>query len=63
MGWQENLFGEDMPPEWMWALPDSLEDWFAEVERRREQKYGTSKDEDESSLMMSNELADEKRRS
>lgn len=47
-----------MPPEWMWHLTDELEEWFAEVERRRRDRYGLDKDEDrDAPEMLANELA------
>lgn len=55
--WQENLAQDEMPPAWMWPFEDELELWFEEVERRRSEKYGTSRSEDESVPMMQNELA------
>lgn len=38
--WQENLPGDEMPPRWMWHLDWKLEEWFKQVESKREQKYG-----------------------
>jgi len=39
--WQENLTGDEIPPTWMWHLSSELETHFGEVERRREEKYGS----------------------
>lgn len=61
LAWQENLASDEMPPEWMWALDEELEEWFEEVEAVRKDKYaspGASSDETE---MMSNTLARGKR--
>lgn len=57
LNWQENLMTEDMPPEWMWPLPDELEDWFKDVKARHDEKYGTGeKDDDDVTDMTQNEL-------
>lgn len=49
--WQENLMSEEMPPEWMWPFDAELEDWFSEVERARDAKYGTGDDREETNMM------------
>lgn len=56
--WQENLFDEDLPPEWMWPLSDELEDFFAEVTARRKEKYGDGggSSRDDEPEMYQNEL-------
>lgn len=56
LGWQENLTKEDMPPEWMWPLTDELEEWFDEVSRRMEERYGTGDYRDDAPDMEQNEL-------
>lgn len=60
LDWMENLVKEEMPPDWMWPFEDELEQWFADVEEKRKQKYGgggdTSSDES-SGPMMKNEFA------
>ena len=60
LSWQENLMDDEMPPEWMWALDEELNEWFEEVEFRRKQKYGGNDDES-TAPMMQNELARERR--
>lgn len=45
LNWQENLSSEDMPPVWMWNLEHELEEHFAEVEERRDERFGP-RDED-----------------
>lgn len=57
MAWQENLMSEDMPPAWMWPLPDVLEEWFDEVAARHKARYGGDSDRDEDVPMMQNDLA------
>jgi hypothetical protein len=53
--WQENLTSEDMPPEWMWPLNDSLDEWFEEVDARH--RSGSRPDPVEDAPdMMSNDL-------
>lgn len=58
MQWEENLLADDMPPEWMWALPEDLAEWFDEVEQRY--RSGRTRDEDEGE-MVDNELARNRR--
>lgn len=52
---------DEMPPRWMWHLDDPLEDWFVDVEQRREERHtpdSTSSNEDSSSGMwVQNEYA------
>jgi hypothetical protein len=62
--WQENLFDEDMPPEWMWPLVDELDDHFAGVLARRKERYGSGgrDDDDDAPDMLQNELTKGKRR-
>jgi hypothetical protein len=57
MQWEENLLEDDMPPEWMWGMPDDLEEWFDEVSARY--REGRTRDDDES--MVENELARDRR--
>lgn len=63
VSWQENLPEDEIPPEWMWPLDYELEQWFENVKRKREDKYGRSDDDDRDEVpMMSNQLAARKRR-
>jgi hypothetical protein len=55
LSWQEHLTKEDQPPEWMWALDDELEEWFSELEVKRENRYGGGNDY--TPPMMTNQLA------
>lgn len=60
MSWQENLMDDEMPPLWMWHVDSALEDHFADVKRRREDRHrspGRGDDGDEGGRMMSNALA------
>ncbi len=57
--WQENLSEEEMPPQWMWHLEWELEDWFAEVDRKRKEKFGGDEAADDAN-MMGNDLARER---
>ena len=57
----ENLTKDEMPPDWMWPFDDELEQWFADVEEARNQKYGggsASSDGESSGPMMKNEYAE-----
>jgi len=58
MQWEENLLGDDIPPEWMWGLPDDLSEWFDEVEERYRSGRATR---DDSEDMVDNELARDRR--
>lgn len=62
--WQENLFDEDMPPEWMWPLVDELDDHFEAVMARRKERYGGSGNTEleDAPDMVQNELTKGKRR-
>lgn len=63
LGWQENLAKDETPPEWMWSLDDELEKWFDEVEEARREKYGVSRDHDDTIVpMMQNEMTRNRRR-
>jgi hypothetical protein len=62
LNWQENLPGDEMPPQWMWAFDDELELWFEDVEAKREAKYGGGSSGDEQAPMMGNELSAGRRR-
>lgn len=61
LDWHENMTKEEIPPKWMWHLDHELDDWFEEVERLRDEKYGRSGDSDseDSGPMMKNELLEE----
>lgn len=52
---------DEIPPRWMWTVDHDLDIWFEEVERKREEKFGTggSSDDEPAGPMMRNELADE----
>lgn len=65
LSWQENLSEDEIPPEWMWPLDHELVLWFDEVKRKRDEKFGRPDDDDDDRTdvpMMSNSLADAKRR-
>lgn len=55
LSWHEVLLREDVPPRWMWHLPDELEDWFEEVRARHDR--GSPVDDREEVPMWENELA------
>lgn len=59
----ENLEAKEQPPQWMWPFEDELEKWFEKVKRLRDEKYGTSSDDDDDSGdgFTDNELANELR--
>ena len=38
LGWRENLLTEEQPPKKIWGDSEALDAWFAEVERKREDK-------------------------
>ncbi len=51
---------EELPPQWMWHLDDPLEDWFAEVDRKREERISgdsSSLSDDNSGTWVENEYA------
>ena len=54
LDWHENLGPDDLPPEWMWHLPEELETHFAEVKRRRDEKSSGDSSGDETVPMMKN---------
>lgn len=39
LNWQENLFGDEMPPGWMWHLDWEIEAWFEKLKIERERKH------------------------
>lgn len=45
LGWYEHLPSEEIPPNWMWAFSDELEEWFEEVSLARKSKYGLADDD------------------
>lgn len=56
----ENILPDELPPEWMWHLEHELDDWFKEIERKRQEKYGASNTGSEEKLpgeMVKNEFA------
>jgi hypothetical protein len=58
--WQENLMPDEMPPHWMWHLDGTLDDWFAEVERKREDRHHNPEgavNDDSSGSWVENEYA------
>lgn len=56
INWYENLPKEEVPPERLWADAEGLEQWWARIERNRED--GTSGgDDDDSDGMQENDLA------
>lgn len=55
LSWQDNVPRKDMPPEWMWCLPDELVDHFEEVRAAREE--GRERDDDDAPGMLRNEYA------
>ena len=63
LDWYENFTKDEMPPQWMWHLDHELEEWFKEVTRLRDEKYGTSSrsDDREQVPMMENEFASARR--
>ncbi len=66
LGWFENLQKDETPPEWMWPFDDQLNEWFDQVERDRNDKYGGGNDRDELSsqggIVLENEYAADMRR-
>lgn len=52
--WQENLPSDETPPRWMWHLDWELEDFFLDLDAKRQQKYGSA---EESTAMEENEYA------
>lgn len=61
--WQENLFDDDMPPEWMWPLSEELDEFFEGVMARRKERYGGGREPVEDAPgMEQNELTRGKRR-
>lgn len=59
LDWLDNLTEAETPPEWMWPFDDELKEWFAEVQRARDRRYGGGDrdDEDEVVPLMTNQLA------
>jgi hypothetical protein len=60
LDWLENLTKDEIPPEWMWPFEDDLEQWFANVEEQRKQRFGGGGDSSSdapSGPMMKNEYA------
>jgi hypothetical protein len=52
--WHEHLTEEDMPPRWMWHLPDELDDHF---ERLKDARRSDNSDDDDTGPMLQNEYA------
>lgn len=61
LDWHENLPAEEIPPSWMWPVAHEIDDWFEEVERKREDQQNAARSGDTlpETGMMSNELADQ----
>mgnify|MGYP001011378439 len=59
LSWQENLPSDEMPPYWMWHLDWEIEDWFRKVQRKRDAKYGTVRDEEVEEEYEENDLFDD----
>ena len=57
--WQENLSEDEMPPDWMWPIEESLTSWFEKVKEDREKKYSSNSTSsgDQQTVMMENEFA------
>lgn len=64
--WQENLPEDEMPPRWMWALDDELNDYFEKLKEARKRKFGIGDDDQDdvetSGPMLKNELAENRGR-
>ena len=43
LAWHENLQKEDVPPEHLWEDAEGLEQWWKDVEARREDGVATSR--------------------
>lgn len=41
---------EEVPPQWMWHLDEALDDWFVEVERKREERHNPDHPDEEDDL-------------
>jgi len=37
--WLESFPADEVPPRWMWHLDWKVDDWFKEVDRRRDAKF------------------------
>ncbi len=63
LDWQENLSGDEMPPEWMWPLDAEIVEWMERVSSDRRDKYGGGDDDDDRTAvpLMKNELAEGRR--
>lgn len=62
LDWQENLTEDEMPPEWMWHVDDEVGPFLEEVFRVRREKMGGDSGGREVADMMSNELAEGRRK-
>lgn len=58
LSWLENLSSDEVPPSWMWHLDWKLEEWFEQVERDRDKKYGSSSGDQHNSVMKELESED-----
>lgn len=67
LSWFENLPRDEQPPRHIWWSGDLLDEWFEDVEERRNAKYGqsgrkrTSWDEGTEVPLVENELAQQYR--
>jgi hypothetical protein len=62
LGWHENLPKDEIPPRNIWWSGKLLDQWFEDVERRRDKKSGTRRstyDEADDVPSMGNTLAED----
>lgn len=68
ISWHENLPKDEQPPRHIWHSVDLVDEWFRDVEKNRDVKYGnsgkkrTSYEEAEDVPMSRNELAESVRK-
>jgi hypothetical protein len=55
---QEDLGGDEMPPEWMWPLHWEMDAWLDTIIKKRKSKYGSEEEADDEDWD-TNELASE----
>lgn len=55
------MVSDEIPPSWMWHLDGPLEDWFADVERAREERLNPNGVSNDDSSWVKNELAEGRR--
>lgn len=56
--WFDNLAKDEIPPEHLWEDTKGLELWWADVQERRDRKYGTSTATDNDDRDSAPELAE-----